>query len=403
MKTTKNMNFYLFIIAFTVLVMKSQQPSYESHSHHSHERIEEKPSIKYSREANVDQKSEESKDGSGSHQNHDIHSHSHKPFIDSHNSHNTSHKKMHSSKDVSSVWLSALGSTLLISLAPYIILFFIPIDNTSEYELLLKVILSFASGGLLGDTFLHLIPHALMERNLVIDSKSHDRSQSHSNLHLHSFMSEDEPHVHDLSVGLWVLTGFLGFLLVEKLVRIMGKSHEHNHSIKSDNNSLNVSKNSSELNEKQIIRDIKITGYLNLAADVAHNLTDGLAIGASFLSGRSFGIMTTITILLHEIPHEIGDFAILLQSGCSRTKAMRLQLITVVGAFAGTCISLFAEGYGDAASSWILPFTAGGFIYIATVSVIPELLRKTSLWQSVKEVLALVLGVLMMALIAYYE
>jgi zinc transporter 7 len=398
----KNLNFYLFIIAFTVLVVKSQQHYYESHSNHSHELIEEKPSLKYSREANVGQKSEESKVGSGSAQSHDIHSH--KPLIDSPNSHNTGHKQMHSSKDVSSVWFSALASTLLISLAPYIILFFIPIDNTSEYELILKVILSFASGGLLGDTFLQLIPHALMERNLVIDSKSHDRSHSHSNLHLHSFISEDEPHVHDLSVGLWVLTGFLGFLFVEKLVRIMGKSHEHNHSIKSDNNnSLNVSKNSSELNEKPIISDIKITGYLNLAADVAHNLTDGLAIGASFLSGRSFGIVTTITILLHEIPHEIGDFAILLQSGCSRTKAMRLQLITVVGAFAGTCISLFAKGYGETASSWILPFTAGGFIYIATVSVIPELLQNKSLWQSMKEVLALVLGVLMMVLIAYYE
>jgi zinc transporter 7 len=388
------MNFYLFLIAFTVLVVKSEQHSYESHSHHSHERIEEKPSIKYSREANIGQKSEESKDGSSSHQSHDIHIHSHKPLIDSHNSHNTNRKQMHSSKDVSSVWLSALGSTLLISLAPYIILFFISIDNTSKYKLLLKVILSFASGGLLGDTFLQLIPHALMERNLVIDSKSHDRSHSHSDLHLHSFISEDEPHFHDLSVGLWVLTGFLGFLLIEKFVRIMSKSHKHNHSIKS-----NVSKNSLELNE----RPIKVTGYLNLAADFVHNLTDGLAIGASFLSGRSFGIVTTITILLHEIPHEIGDFAILLQSGCSRTKAMRLQLITVVGAFAGTCISLFAEGYGDAASSWILPFTAGGFLYIATVSVIPELLQNTNLWQSIKEVLALVLAVLMMVFISYYE
>jgi zinc transporter 7 len=151
------------------------------------------------------------------------------------------------------------------------------------------------------------------------------------------------------------------------------------------------------------VGDIKIAGYLNLAADFTHNLTDGLAIGASFLAGRSIGIVTTITILLHEVPHEIGDFAILIQSGCSRRKAMRLQLITAVGAFTGTCISLFAEGLGDAASSWILPFTAGGFIYIATVSVIPELLHDTSLWQSIKEVLALLVGVTMMVLIAQYE
>jgi solute carrier family 39 (zinc transporter), member 7 len=66
--------------------------------------------------------------------------------------------------------------------------------------------------------------------------------------------------------------------------------------------------------------DIKVTGYLNLAADFTHNFTDGLAIGASFLAGRSIGAVTTATILLHEVPHEIGDFAILIQSGCSRKK-----------------------------------------------------------------------------------
>jgi zinc transporter 7 len=113
--------------------------------------------------------------------------------------------------------------------------------------------------------------------------------------------------------------------------------------------------------------------------------------------------VTTITILFHEIARQIRDFAILLQSGCSRKKAMRLQLITVIDAFVGTSITLFAEGFGDAASSWILPFTAGGFIYIATVSVIPELLQNTSLWQSIKEVLALLKDVLMIVLIAYYE
>lgn len=66
--------------------------------------------------------------------------------------------------------------------------------------------------------------------------------------------------------------------------------------------------------------DIKVAGYLNLAADFAHNFTDGLAIGASFMMGQSLGIITTITIFLHEIPHEIGDFAILVQSGCTKKK-----------------------------------------------------------------------------------
>jgi len=68
------------------------------------------------------------------------------------------------------------------------------------------------------------------------------------------------------------------------------------------------------------VEDIKVAGYLNLAADFAHNFTDGLAIGASYAAGRSVGIITMVTILLHEVPHEVGDFAILIQSGCSRRK-----------------------------------------------------------------------------------
>ena len=66
--------------------------------------------------------------------------------------------------------------------------------------------------------------------------------------------------------------------------------------------------------------EIKVAGYLNLAADFTHNFTDGLAIGASFLVSRNLGIITTLTILLHEVPHEIGDFAILVQSGCNKRK-----------------------------------------------------------------------------------
>lgn len=69
--------------------------------------------------------------------------------------------------------------------------------------------------------------------------------------------------------------------------------------------------------------DIKVSGYLNLAADFTHNFTDGLAIGASFLVGPTVGAVTTVTILLHEVPHEIGDFAILVQSGCTKKKVGR--------------------------------------------------------------------------------
>lgn len=152
--------------------------------------------------------------------------------------------------------------------------------------------------------------------------------------------------------------------------------------------------------------DIKVSGYLNLAADFTHNFTDGLAIGASYLAGRGVGVITTLTILLHEVPHEIGDFAILVQSGHTKRRAMLLQLVTAIGALTGTFFGLLAEGGGSCAmsSSWILPFTAGGFIYIATVSVIPELLENSSsLWQSLKELVAMCVGVGMMVAIGYLE
>ncbi|XP_069775781.1 zinc transporter Slc39a7 isoform X3 [Narcine bancroftii] len=276
------------------------------------------------------------------------------------------------------LWTQAVGATLLISAVPFLILLFIPVEsNTSQHKSLLKVLLSFASGGLLGDAFLHLIPHALEPHSHPsgLDA-THTNPEELVTGHGHSHGGHHHSHV--MSVGLWVLTGIVAFLVVEKFVRHMKGSHSHSH-------------------------DIKVSGYLNLAADFTHNFTDGLAIGASFLLGPGVGAVTTITILLHEVPHEVGDFAILVQSGCTKRKAMLLQLVTALGALAGTACSLLAEGVGEVATSWILPFTAGGFIYIATVSVIPELLHDSKPGQSLLEVAALLVGVLMMVLIAEYE
>jgi len=317
--------------------------------------------------------------------------------------------------------MEAILSTLFISAAPFFILFLIPLDNSKEKQHFLKILLSFASGGLLGDAFLHLIPHAIMAQG----GDDHDEAHSHSHSHSHGGEGEGS-HAHDLSVGMWVLFGIIAFLVVEKWIRIMkgghGHSHSHSGSNKTNGNDkepkkseksgkgkksepksageVSVKKETAKPSQQE---DIKVAGYLNLAADFTHNFTDGLAIGASYLAGRSVGIVTTFTILLHEVPHEIGDFAILIQSGCSKRKAIFLQLITAVGALSGTMVSLLAEGVDPAATAWILPFTAGGFIYIATVSVIPELLEESTFFQSLKEILALLAGVFMMVLIAKYE
>nr|XP_048673715.1 zinc transporter SLC39A7 isoform X4 [Caretta caretta]XP_048673716.1 zinc transporter SLC39A7 isoform X4 [Caretta caretta] len=326
--------------------------------------------------------------------------------------------------------LQAIGATLLISAAPYFILFLIPVEsNTSQHQALLRLLLSFASGGLLGDAFLHLIPHALVPHSHHVEGgHAHSHSPTVSPGHGHSHQGQD--HQRMMAVGLWVLAGIVAFLVVEKFVRHMKGGHGHGHSHgghshapkaksssgEEDNgpqerkagkvrapDKAAAKKRGQELEERTQESTMKVSGYLNLAADLTHNFTDGLAIGASFLAGAGVGAVTTLTVLLHEVPHEVGDFAILVQSGCSKRKAMKLQLLTALGALAGTACSLLAEGIGEAATAWILPFTAGGFIYVGTVSVIPELLRDAAPLQSLLEVLGLVCGVAMMVLIAQYE
>ncbi|NXH45556.1 S39A7 protein, partial [Dicaeum eximium] len=145
-----------------------------------------------------------------------------------------------------------------------------------------------------------------------------------------------------------------------------------------------------------------VSGYLNLAADAAHNFTDGLALGAAFWGSPARGAVTALSVLLHELPHELGDMAMLLRAGCSKGQAMLLQLLTAVAALAGAACSLLAEGSGAGAVSGILPFTAGGFIYLGTVSVLPEILRDSGPGQALLQLLALLAGVAMMLLIAYY-
>jgi zinc transporter 7 len=245
--------------------------------------------------------------------------------------HHHEHKHSHSRHAVfykySDIVLRAIGSTLIISAAPFFILFFVPLDNTKQRESLLKILLSFASGGLLGDAFLHLIPHALIPHTYESSSEMH----SHS--HNHNYDDDLGHHKHDMSVGLCVLLGITVFLTVEKAVRIIKDDHSHSHVFQEKKEvTLSEKKGEKKNNNKVVSKtqkvlesDIKIAGYLNLVADFLHNFTDGLAIGASYMAGNSIGYITTFTILLHEIPHEIGDFAILVQSGYSKRKVNKCK------------------------------------------------------------------------------
>lgn len=297
--------------------------------------------------------------------------------------------------------VNALLATLYISGPPNFLLALCPpnIDPSS-----LSVMVAFAVGGLLGDTLFHLLPEI--------------------------FLGEDEPDKvkfvmvepnKNLLLGLAIMVGFITFVAMDKGLRIAtggegGHDHSHGHShgkveataktsgadIADSKNSLRARKSAANgatptaapaAEEKDDINpSVKLGGYLNLIADFTHNITDGLAMSSSFYASPTIGATTTVAVFFHEIPHEVGDFALLIQSGFSKRAAMGAQFITALGALLGTCIGIAVQEYGgnsanaDANSpgllgtslQWgdmLLPFTAGTFLYVGTVAVIPELLE----------------------------
>lgn len=172
-------------------------------------------------------------------------------------------------KEVESTWIQwtlAIFGSFLVGLSGLVPLIILPNQHSSNVtpvkklnaERSLNRQLSFAVGGLIGDVFLHLVPEAY----------------------------EANPR----GSGIWVIIGLLSFLLLEKI--------------------MDQTSNSSKKK--------KITGYLNLLANCIDNFIHGLAVASSFLTSFKLGLTTVFAILVHEIPHEIGDFAILLNSGFSR-------------------------------------------------------------------------------------
>jgi zinc transporter 7 len=298
--------------------------------------------------------------------------------------------------------VNALLATLYISGPPNFLLALCPpnIDPSS-----LSVMVAFAVGGLLGDTLFHLLPE------IFLGEDEHDKVK---------FVMV-EPNK-NLLLGVAIMVGFITFVAMDKGLRIAtggqgGHDHSHSHShekpevtamatgvdTKGSNDSLRArkpdanGKGSSAVavptqNEKEINASVKLGGYLNLIADFTHNITDGLALSSSFYASPTIGATTTVAVFFHEIPHEVGDFALLIQSGFSKRAAMGAQFVTAVGAFLGTCIGIAVQEFGGNSGSsdvqgpglwgtslqWgdmLLPFTAGTFLYVGTVAVIPELLE----------------------------
>lgn len=266
---------------------------------------------------------------------------------------------------------SVIGS-IVVGLSGIIPLLIIPVDGGACFATgaggeRLRLLLSFAVGGLLGDVFLHLLPEAWNKQGIA----------SRKGLSSSMFC------------GLWVLTGLLAFIIVEKLFQ-KEKPAEDGNSAKE----VDLSNN----NEPAKPQPKEIGGYLNLMANVIDNFTHGLAVGGSFLLSLRIGLLTTAAIMIHEVPHEVGDFAILLKSGFSRLEAAKAQLMTASSSLVGALTAYaFSRDSINERTSWILPFTAGGFLHIALVSVLPELVEETSPRESLKQLASLTCGILVMA------
>ncbi|GKC50170.1 IAA-alanine resistance protein 1 [Tanacetum coccineum] len=315
------------------------------------------------------------------------------------------------------------------------------------------------AGAMLGDAFLHQLPHAFGGGHSHEHSASgHDHGHGHDHVHDHS--PSHSHSIEDLSVGLSILFGIVVFLFVEKVVRYVearsgdnswGHGHHHHHHKKSEpvqnvngddekssepsGESLETEKqsessvlrkrktvtngaeektdstaengpesNTKSMVEKESVQSSSLVfGYLNLFSDGVHNFTDGMALGSAFLLyGSVGGWSRTLFLLAHELPQEIGDFGILVRSGFSVSKALFFNFLSALVALAGTALAL-SLGQDPGQSSLIEGFTAGGFIYIA-VGVMADMNNgSSSLKNSALQLTSLVMGMSVALFISLIE
>ncbi|MFA5095666.1 MAG: ZIP family metal transporter [Candidatus Paceibacterota bacterium] len=218
--------------------------------------------------------------------------------------------------------------------------------NPKRLKKITMFFVSLSAGTLLGDSFFHLLPEATAKSD-------------------------------GLLLWLMVITGMIIFFILEKIICWrhchIPTSAEHPHHL----------------------------GLMNLIGDGLHNLIDGIIIAGSFLLNPALGIATTVAVVAHEIPQEIGDFGVLIHAGYSRKKALFLNFFSALMAIFGAFISLLIGQQMENFSTFIVPFTAGGFIYIATADLIPELKKESRPWQSLNQLLSILTGLGIMLILKF--
>lgn len=233
------------------------------------------------------------------------------------------------------ILLSIIISTLIVSFIPLVGIIFLIISK-DLFEKILFLLISFATGALLGGSLLHLMPHSLEKI--------------------------------ETSLSFWIfITGFVSFFLLERILR-----WRHCH---------------------QFECEIHPITYLSLIGDSIHNFTDGIIIASSFLINFNFGIITTLIVIAHEVPQELSDYAILVYGGMNKTKALIFNFMTGLASFIGGILGYFILK-GEEMIFYVLPFVAGNFFYISASDLIPELHNETNLKKSINSFVFFILGVL---------
>ena len=247
-----------------------------------------------------------------------------------------------------SEWVYSLSSAGIVSLISLIGIITIMV-GVKRLERVIPLLISLAVGGLFGDALVHLLPEAFEE-------------------------STSAP-----LTSLYVIIGILLFFVLE---RFLHWHHEHRaHSV----------------------NPVHPVAFLNLVSDGVHNFLDGLIIGASYLVSVPIGMATTLAVALHEVPQEQGDFAILVHAGFTPRRALLMNFLSAILAFLGVVISLLLGPKVSSYTVFMIPLTAGGFIYIAGSDLIPELHREREVLGSIAQFAMLVAAIGLMFLLLLLE
>lgn len=246
------------------------------------------------------------------------------------------------------VWAYTIGSVVIVSLVSLAGIAFISLRK-ERLQQVIFVMVSLAVGAMFGNVFIHLLPEAF--------------AMSGSSL----------------KAPLLCIGGVLLFFLLEKFLLWR---HEH---------------------IPHYGACIHPVGYVSLVADGLHNFIDGVLIGTSYLVGLPVGLATTLAVLLHEIPQEIGDFGVLLHAGFGRGQALWLNLLSASSAILGAVAALLIGSKVAAFPSIMLPLTAGGFIYVAGSDLVPELHKERDAAKSAIQLIGIAAGVALMLLLTFFE